>query len=312
MPGEIVTHLIKIVKNRANMTNMTSIKLPMEGKSFYPSLKCEQVTVLDTYKVSIFNEGYGDSACIIRIIEIFMLNKLRQKGEELRSLTGLTIPDTEATADEINLLMSRLEVLCQREEEELSFRQKDVSSAEYALKNAGLNVNSRTVSEVKNKNAVKGARDAYERQYNSAFLRQKEQQTRVSLFRGFGSLLLEEAEHIGKNISKKYLNSFSRPLTSPAEFINVLNDATLVRDARFILDVLCALDNAVEHILKCCAYPNDRYELERGGISRTMAYREYYRAENAILRSLVSDREYAEHAVKYNQLSEYKKKIFRK
>ncbi|HAS1494853.1 TPA: hypothetical protein I4D45_24120, partial [Enterobacter hormaechei] len=62
MPGEIVTHLIKIVKNRTNMTNMTSIKLPMEGKSFYPSLKCEQVTVLDTYKVSIFNEGYGDSA----------------------------------------------------------------------------------------------------------------------------------------------------------------------------------------------------------------------------------------------------------
>lgn len=79
---------------------------------------------------------------------------------------------------------------------------------------------------------------------------------------------------------------------------------------RFILDVLCALDNAVEHILKCCAYPNDRYELERGGISRTMAYREYYRAENAILRSVVSDREYAEHAVKYNQLSEYKKKYF--
>lgn len=53
-----------------------------------------------------------------------MLNKLRHKGEKLRSLTGLTIPDTEATADEINLLMSRFEVLCHREEEELSFRQK--------------------------------------------------------------------------------------------------------------------------------------------------------------------------------------------
>ena len=91
-----------------------------------------------------------------------------------------------------------------------------------------------------------------------------------------------------------------------------MHDAALVRDVRFILDALCALDNAVEHILKCCAYPNDRYELERGGIGRTMAYREYYRAENAILRSVISDREYAEHAVKYNQLSQYKKKIFRK
>ncbi|MDF3571463.1 hypothetical protein [Enterobacter cloacae] len=309
MPGEIVTHLIKLVKNR---TDMTFIKLPMEGKPLYPSLKSDHVTAIDTYKVSIFNEEYGDSACIIRIIEISMLNKLRHKGEKLRSLTGLTIPDTEATADEINLLMSRFEVLCHREEEELSFRQKDVSSAEYALKNAGVNVNARTVSEVKNKNAVKGARDAYERQYHSAFLRQKEQQTRVSIFRGFGGLLLEEAEHIGKNVSKKYFKSFTSSLTSPAEFINVLHDAALVRDVRFILDALCALDNAVEHILKCCAYPNDRYELERGGIGRTMAYREYYRAENAILRSVISDREYAEHAVKYNQLSQYKKKIFRK
>lgn len=105
MPGEIVTHLIKLVKNR---TDMTFIKLPMEGKPLYPSLKSDHVTAIDTYKVSIFNEEYGDSACIIRIIEISMLNKLRHKGEKLRSLTGLTIPDTEATADEINLLMSQI------------------------------------------------------------------------------------------------------------------------------------------------------------------------------------------------------------
>ncbi|HEA0261801.1 TPA: hypothetical protein RU610_003058 [Salmonella enterica] len=274
------------------------------------SIKNESTSIIDSYQVSIFKEQYGDSACIIRIIEIFMLNRLRPKGEKLRSLTGLTIPDTEATADEINLLMSRFEVICHREEEELSFRQKDVSSAEYALKNAGLNVNSRTVSEIKNKNAVKGARDAYERQYHSAILRLKEQQTRISIFRGFGGMLLEEAEHIGKNFSKTYLNSFSRSLASPVEFINILSDAALIRDVRFIMDALCALDNAVDHILKCCTYPNDRYELERGGVRRTMAYREYYRTENAILRSVVSDREYAEHAVKFNQISEYKKKIF--
>jgi hypothetical protein len=76
------------------------------------------------------------------------------------------------------------------------------------------------------------------------------------------------------------------------------------------MDALIALDSAVNHILKCCTIPNDRYELDRGGIRRAMAYREYYRAENAILRSVVSDQEYAEHAVKFNQLSDYKKKIF--
>ena len=289
---------------------MTSIKIPLEGKSFYPSIKNEHVSKLDTYKVSVYKEEYGDSACIIRIIEIGMLNKLRHKGEVLRSLTGLTIPDTEAVADEINLLMSRFEILCHCEEEELSFRQRDVTSAEYALKNAGLNVNSRTVAEVKNKNAVKVARDAYERQYHSAKSRFKEQQARVTIFRGFGGMLVEEAEHIGKNINKKYLNSFSRSVSSPAEFINILNDAALIRDVRFIMDALCALDNSIKHILKCCTVPNDRYELDRGGIRRAMAYREYYRAENAILRSVVSDQEYAEHAVKFNQLSDYKKKIF--
>lgn len=274
------------------------------------SIKNESTSLLEAYQISIFKNEYSDAACIARIIEVYFLNKLRNKGQKLCSLTGLTIPDTEATAKEINLLMSRFEMLCNREEEELSFRQRDVTSAEYALKNAGLNVNSRTVSEVKNKNAVKGAREAYERQYHSANLRLKEQQTRVSNFKGFGAMLFEEAEYIGKDIIKKYLNAFSRPLTSPAEFINILNDAALVRDVRFIMDALCALDKAVDHILKCCTFPNDRYELDRGGVSRTMAYREYYLAENAILRSVVSDREYAEHAAKFNQISEYKKKIF--
>lgn len=278
--------------------------------SFYPSLKNENVSILDNYKISVYKDEYGDSACIIRIIEIFMLNKLRHKGEKLRSLTGLTIPDTEAVAEEINLLMSRFEMLCHREEEELSSRQRDVTSAEYALKNAGMNVNSRTVAEVKNKNSVKVARDNFERQFHSANVRLKEQQARVNIFRGFGCILFDEAVYIGKNINKKYLNSFSRPLTSPVEFINILNDAALVRDLRFIMDALIALDSAVNHILKCCTIPNDRYELDRGGIRRAMAYREYYRAENAVLRTVVSDQEYAEHAVKFNQLSDYKKKIF--
>lgn len=274
------------------------------------SIKNESSSLLDAYQVSKFKDEYSDTACIVRIIEIFSLNKLRSKGEKLHSLTGLTIPDTEAVADEINLLMSRFEKLCHFEEEELSFRQREVSTAEYALKNAGLNVNSRTVAEVKNKNSVKVARDTYERQYHSANVRLKEQQKRVSIFRGLGCILFDEAVYIGKNINKKYLNSFSRPLTSPVEFINILNDAALVRDLRFIMDALIALDSAVNHILKCCTIPNDRFELDRGGIRRAMAYREYYRAENAVLRTIVSDQEYAEHAVKFNQLSDYKKKIF--
>ncbi|MFK8569220.1 hypothetical protein ACI745_21265, partial [Citrobacter freundii] len=70
------------------------------------SIKNQHVSVLDSYKVSPFKETYSDTACIVRIIEIYSLNKLRAKGEKLYSLTGLTVPDTEAVANEINLLLS--------------------------------------------------------------------------------------------------------------------------------------------------------------------------------------------------------------
>lgn len=70
-------------------------------------IKNEYVSVLGNYKVSPFKETHSDTACIVRIIEIFSLNKLRAKGEKLYSLTGLTVPDTEAVANEINLLLSR-------------------------------------------------------------------------------------------------------------------------------------------------------------------------------------------------------------
>ncbi len=63
------------------------------------SIKNEHVSVLDSYKVRPFKETHSDTACIVRIIEIYSLNKLRAKGEKLYSLTGLTVPDTEAVAN---------------------------------------------------------------------------------------------------------------------------------------------------------------------------------------------------------------------
>lgn len=41
------------------------------------SIKNEHVSVLDSYKVSPFKESHSDTACIVRIIEIYSLNKLR-------------------------------------------------------------------------------------------------------------------------------------------------------------------------------------------------------------------------------------------
>ncbi|PTA86983.1 hypothetical protein C9415_27470, partial [Kluyvera sp. Nf5] len=79
-------------------------------------------SVISGYKVISFNESHSDAACVSRIIEIFTLNKLRAEGEKLTSITGLRIPDAAATAEEINLLLSRCSKLCKVEEKELGIR----------------------------------------------------------------------------------------------------------------------------------------------------------------------------------------------
>ena len=239
------------------------------------SIKNEHVSVLDSYKVRSFKETHSDTACIVRIIEIYSLNKLRAKGEKLYSLTGLTVPDTETVANEINLLLSRYAQLCRQEEEELSFRQREVTNAEVAWKS--------TFS----KNGVSSIAEAKTNKMGH-----------------------DEGNYIGKGIDKRLLNIFPQSGQIPADFISVFNDSDVVRDIKFITDALKSLSDSVSEIISRCSVPTDRYVLNNGGMARAMAYREYYRADNYVLRSVVSDRDYVEHVMKYNLVTEYKNKIF--
>ncbi|MGC8170121.1 hypothetical protein ACP3WP_24375, partial [Salmonella enterica] len=68
-------------------------------------------------------------------------------------------------------------------------------------------------------------------------------------------------------------------------------------------DALKSLSDSVSEIISRCSIPTDRYVLNNGGMARAMAYREYYRADNYVLRSVVSDRDYVEHVMKYNRVT---------
>ena len=94
------------------------------------------VSNIQGYEVIPFNELHSDAACVSRIIEIFTLNKLRSEGEQLTSITGLNIPDTAATAEEINLLLSRCSKLCSIEEKELGVRQGAIHETKLAIQQA--------------------------------------------------------------------------------------------------------------------------------------------------------------------------------
>lgn len=269
------------------------------------SIKNEHVSVLDSYKVSPFKETHSDTACIVRIIEIYSLNRLRAKGEKLYSLTGLTVPDTEAVANEINLLLSRYAQLCRQEEEELSFRQREVTNAEVAWKSTFSKNGVSSIAEAKT-NKMGHA----ERCYHLAVSRLNEQHGRLSTIKLLPGVLADEVNYIGKGVEKRLLNIFPQSGQIPADFISVFNDGDVVRDIKFITDVLKSLSDSVNEIISRCSVPTDRYVLNNGGMARAMAYREYYRADNYVLRSVVSDGDYVEHVMKYNRVTEYKNKIF--
>lgn len=273
-----------------------------------PSLKNNKVAILQAYKVIPFSESSSDSACMLRIIEIHTLNKLRREGEKLFSLTGLTIPNTEAVAGEINALISRSVVLCRREEEELFFRQREAGEAQAVLQQAS--GKSTSVSEARSRRGGSMERADAERRYQAVLTRQTEQQSRLELVRSLPGLLLAEAEYIGKDINIRLLNTFPRTLRIPLGVYEIFADNNMRSAVNIFTDSLNNVTKAIREIIELCSYPTDRYLLGNGGKVRAEAYREYYRAENALLRAIISDRDYADHTVNFRKNDELKNKLF--
>ncbi|HFL6518678.1 TPA: hypothetical protein ACGWJO_003764 [Salmonella enterica] len=286
-----------------------SNELYLKSVEVIPSIKSEYVSKINEYAIITFNEGLNDACCIMRIMEINQLNKLRKKGAELYSLTGLPIPEPKATAEEINLLLNHFSQICRREEEELSFRQRELSKAEAVKTNAG-SKSSGSIAEAMNKVPARAARAEAERCYNIAASRLAEQRDRLDILRHIPGLLASEAEHLGKGIDKRLLHSYPASQNIPAGFMSVINDSKITSGINFILEQLNALSKAVNEIVSLCSIPSDKYVLNNGGMARTLAYREYYKSDHVLLRAVVTDRDYVEHVVKNNLAIEYKNKLF--
>lgn len=286
-----------------------SNELYLKSVEVIPSIKSEYVSKINEYAIITFNEGLNDECCIMRIMEINQLNKLRKKGAVLYSLTGLSIPEPKATAEEINLLLNHFSQICRREEEELSFRQRELSKAEAVKTNAG-SKSSGSIAEAMNKVPARAARAEAERCYNIAASRLAEQRDRLDILRHIPGLLASEAEHIGKGIDKRLLHSYPASQNIPAGFMSVINDSKITSGINFILEQLNSLSKAVNEIISLCSIPSDKYLLNNGGMARTLAYREYYNSDNGLLRAVVTDKDYVDHVVKNSLAIDLKKKLF--
>ena len=269
------------------------------GSSFGFS-KDSYLTCIMNYEVITFIESHSDVACVSRIIEIFTLNKLRAESEKLTSITGLRIPDTAATAEEINLLLSRCSKLC--------IRNRAVDEANIAIHQA--TGASRSISEVKSRKAGRTELADAEHQYQMAKSRFSEQSERVTQFRSIAGLLVAEAVCIGKGVDLPLLHSFHKATRVSAELIRALQKSDFANAVRFTLEGLDELTTAIREIIKKCIPPTDRYELDNGGLLKSQAYQHYYHADNALLRALVSADEYVLHVSERNKRDSYKKRIF--
>lgn len=277
------------------------------GSSFGFS-KDSYSTCIMNYEVITFIDSHSDAACVSRIVEIFTLNKLRAEGEKLTSITGLRIPDTAATAEEINLLLSRCSKLCKVEEKELGVRNRAVDEANAAIHRA--TGASRSISEVKSRNAGRTELADAEHQYQMAKSRFSEQSERVTQFRSIAGLLVAEAVCIGKGVDLPLLHSFHKATRVSAELIRALQKSGVANAVSFTLEALDELTTAIREIIKKCIPPTDRYELDNGGLLKSQAYQHYYHADNSLLRALVSADEYVLHVSERNKRDNYKKRIF--
>lgn len=286
---------------------MHNLKLEGAASLALQFTKSNYLAKIKNYKVIPFNDSNSDAACIARIIEIFTLNKLRAEGENLFALTGLVIPDTGAEADEINMLLKRCIQLCRHEEEELGYRERAADKARAATKQV---YTVRTVSEMKNRGSQPVSRADAEYLYQAAQSRVEEQRKRVSHFRSLPGLLVEEAKRIGKGVDKPLLHSFPASLRVPAEITSSNQNPAISSAARFVMEALDELVNAVREIIKHCTPPSDRYILNNGGLLRVAAYKEYYRADNTLLRAMVTAEDYADYFLQCHKLTGQKEKLF--
>lgn len=270
--------------------------------------KSKYMSVINDYNVISFNASNSDAACISRIIEIFTLNKIRIEGQKLALITGVVIPDTGATADEVNLLLSRCASLCSNEEKEMALRQIAVNDAKVAIQQAS--GESRTISEVKSRKSSRMDREEAERRFHNANSRLAEQVERVAIVKTIPGLLFDEAAYIGKGINLSKLNNFKKASFVSSEIINMLSTLEGGYAIRFIHDSLAELTTAIKNILKQCIPPTDRYELDNGGVLKSQAFVEYYHVDNGLLRAMISAEEYVSYIFSRTKISETKRKIF--
>ncbi|TDN60660.1 hypothetical protein [Scandinavium goeteborgense] len=275
-----------------------------------PALKDDKLSSINTYDVMKFHSNYRDESAIARIIEIHFLNKLRVKGEKLSVLTGLKTPETATDAQEINLLLSRYVQLCRKEEEELSFLQREASNAEAVLTGISTSMGSSSIAEAKSKSSSRSIRAEATHRYDMALARLQKHKDRLSMLKRLPGLLADEAELIGKGIDRRVLNSFPASSRIPNGFLSVFQVAQTKSFIQAVLDQLDRLTTAVDYIVKNCTFPTDKHQLIHCGVEKTQAYRDYYQVGNEFLPAIMTAREYVDYIVKNNSFTELKKKYF--
>lgn len=282
---------------------------PGEGFITPPPLKDSSLSIISAYRIIPFDEQKSDNACIYRIVEIHLLNKLNTLSDNLREFTGLSLPDPEVTAGEINLLLSRCEKLCCHEQDELSFRQRDLSGAEYRVSQA--KGSAKSLSEARERTGRRATDE--EQQYKQALSLFEVQKQRTGWFMSLPGLLRSVAEGLMPDVNMSLINKSPAVTGIPECFTrdNLISNNPLFRAGADALAAVRELEKAAKFITDKCSLPKDRYELNNNGMFRADAYRHYYRPDNRILQAVTTPEEYVRYATELQQSNFSKARVFK-
>ncbi|EKN4765699.1 hypothetical protein ACXKU5_000341 [Yersinia enterocolitica] len=251
----------------------------------------DDINTIVTYQPIPFSPEQGDAGYAIRVIEIYRLKKMAPLLEQFELLTGYATPHANCTSEEINSLVERGLIICQREESNVKKIEQKIQQLKIELNNAKRGVSSLSDYHENTRHLIADVQ--YKMENEHQYLEQAI--LAVSARKGLLGLLREQTESMLNNgvkgLKSKVMTLLPLdPLPARTYKEGAFNFG--LKSHSYAWKELNILEKAIKSILDKCSIPNDKYLLSKGGRESAEFSMQYYRPESESIRKIMSVSEY--------------------
>ncbi|CNK98658.1 hypothetical protein [Yersinia enterocolitica] len=251
----------------------------------------DDINTIVTYQPIPFAPEQGDAGYAIRVIEIYRLKKMAPLLEQFELLTGYATPRANCTSEEINSLVERGLIICQREESNVKKIEQKIQQLKIELNNAKRGVSSLSDYHENTRHLIADVQ--YKMENEHQYLEQAILE--VSARKGLLGLLREQTESMLNNGVKGLKSKVMTLLPLDSLPARTYKEGTFnfgLKSHIYAWKELNILEKAIKSILDKCSIPNDKYLLSKGGRESAEFSMQYYRPESESIRKIMSVSEY--------------------